>query len=389
MTPWAPVPLALNDDPRVRLRTPVEQLTLVRLYLIARGADIVPMPPLRAGEAAHAVWRRLWGAETADAVGQLVEAGLVLVEPAGLRLALATGARSGAPRAMAAHDLGERADASVEVTPETIAARTRKLRHVFTHRAGELVDVDPGLSWEAWLATDHGRETYARRVLGHNKTARPRNASGTFRGRSDGTTGTPQERHGNGHRNAPPVLSETSGIEEKEREKRERNATGTERGTERNGTPQERSDGTLLAALQSAAAGRATLTGALAIEQEFGHLLERHRLTADEIERAAKAFEDPSAWWPRGKNPAPKHVTLNDLAGFRGDSGFEWRAVSALVAHVRASKRTAPKPSPLPAAPARGPVVTAEETRRLLEASRGARRDSSPPIAAAAPGGTP
>ena len=70
MSHWAPVPLAVNDDPRVRLRSPVEQLALVRLYLIARGADLVAMPTC--GEAPYAVWRRLWGAEMADAVGALV-----------------------------------------------------------------------------------------------------------------------------------------------------------------------------------------------------------------------------------------------------------------------------------------------------------------------------
>jgi hypothetical protein len=256
--------------------------------------------------------------------------------------------------------------------PDVVAARLRKLKFVFKAREGELADVPAGVTWEAWIETPEGLAVYARRVLGQGKTERARGAGGTFLRssgtrsdgttgtRSDGTTGTPSERHGNGQRNAPPKLSETSSLVEKEREE------GAER--QRNGTERNAS-GTIhrnaLDALRTAAAGRATLTGAATLERELAEVLARHALTPAELERTRAAFDDPAAWWPKGKNPAPTHVTLNDLAGFRGDAGYEWRALSALVAHVRSKARRAPAPSTVarPVAPA-SPRASREEVRR-------------------------
>jgi hypothetical protein len=59
-------------------------------------------------------------------------------------------------------------------------------------------------------------------------------------------------------------------------------------------------------------------------------------LSSDEIEDMGAALANPSAWWPPGKKSAPKHVTLRDLAGWRGDDGaHDWTPLVALVAHVR------------------------------------------------------
>lgn len=375
MTQWAPVPMEVLDGPLVRLRPHVEQLALVRLYLTARGADFVPMPPLQVGEAPHAVWRRMWGSEMADAIGKLVETGLVSVEPVGLRLTIATGMRgrsgSGGSAPLDASD--ERAERE-EPSAEVIAARTRKLKFVFKNRTGELAGLDASLTWEAWLATSEGREVFARRVLGLGEATRERNATGTFRRRSDerscGSIGTPQERHRNGQRNAPLTSSETSSLKENEREKRgeerhrngtERNATGTASGTA-TGTHHRNA----LDDLRAASVGRATLTGTATLEQEFGAMLSRHALTADEVTRAGDAFNEPGAWWPKGKNPAPTHVTLNDLAGFRGDAGYEWRPLAALVAHVRARKGAvrAPASTTAPRAPVDHAALVAEEEAR-------------------------
>lgn len=367
---WAPVPLAVNDDPRVRACSPVEQLALVRLYLIARGADVVLMPPQRTGEAPHAVWRRIWGAETADAVGGLVTTGLVAIEPAGLRLVIATSMRS-APRPASAE--AAPADSGNATTAELIASRTRKLRFVFNNRTGELSDVAASLSWETWLATDHGQTVYARRVLGHAETTRSRNATGTFRGRSDGSTGTPQERHGNA--SGTPIgtgraRSEESSFTEEEKERERENA----RGTERNGTPAERNGterhGNALDALRDAAAGHATLTGTATMEQGACALLARHALSADEVARMGAALATPAPWWPKGKNPPPQHVTLNDLAGFRGDDGHEWRPLAALVAHVRTKRGARPAVS-IVRAP--DPVVTPEEHAKQRAGFRAVR----------------
>ncbi len=56
----------------------------------------------------------------------------------------------------------------------------------------------------------------------------------------------------------------------------------------------------------------------------------------------ADALGSPAAWWPPGKRTAPKHVTLRDLAGWKGADGEpEWAPLSALVGHVRA-KATPP-----------------------------------------------
>lgn len=384
MTHWAPVPLAINDDPRVRLRPVVEQLTLVRLYLIAKGADLVPMPPLRS-EAPHAIWRRMWGGEMAEAIGLLVEAGLVTVEPVGLRLALPTGMRAaapqgGPPRYLAGGGPGGAAEGAEEHSvppPSVVAARTRKLKFNFNGREGELAIVPAGVTWEAWIETPEGLEVYARRVLGQGKTERARGAGGTFQRssgtRSDGTTGTPSEHHGNGQRNAPPKLSETSSLVEKGREER-----GTERhrnGTGRNATGTDHRNA--LDALRAAVAGRATLTGAASLEQEFAGLLTRHALTGEELARVGVAFEDPSAWWPKGKNPAPAHVTLNDLAGFRGDAGYEWRAVAALVGHVRAPRRTPAAARPRAGAPPPPPPPSARAGEEAVRAA--ARAVNAPP----------
>lgn len=383
MSGWAPVPTDLNDDARVRVCSPVEQLTLVRLYLTARGRNHVPMAPLRTGESAPAVWRSIWGSEMALAIGRLVEAGLVLVEPTGLRLVITTNLRGvpsggeGGPVSGGESFYSTGAtDGGTTAQREALAARTRKLRFVFKNRTGELAEVDPSLSWESWLESDHGRAVYARRVLGHGETGRSRGPSGTFQ-RTTGTpaersSGThhgnvpvvPAERHGNATGTLAPLSSETSSSEEKERERDARDTHhGNASGTARNGTgtPAERNaTGTVqrnaLDDLREAAGSNATLIGAPTFERELLAMLTRLNLTLDELRAVGSALAKPSDWWPPGKTAAPKHCNLKHLAGYHDKSGaYEWGPLLALVSHVRghAATKTRTKPAAPPPIPSR------------------------------------
>ncbi len=389
MTPFGPVSLALLHDLRMRSLSWAERGVLHHLSLVAGVSPDGATVHLdrRAGEAEVASWSRALGADGAAIVGRLVELGLLSTCHEGLRLVLVARPApvASAPRAAAEEWQGKPSDSPA-------AERARNDRKKFKARVSPFSRVPADLSWEAWLATDEGEAFLAKRAEqfhGYGEWAVPHTGTtpsvpptgtategGTYR---PGTAPVP-----------PPSLPPHTPLSFPE--KKEEEGGGTASG----GTAQNGGTGTApqvppLVALRDAVGGRATLTGALAIEVELSRLLERHALTPDEIKRAGAAFEDPSAWWPRGKNSAPRHVTLNDLAGFRGDDGYEWRALAALVAHVRASKRTTPKPVTAPARPTTtSRVMTAEETRRAIEASRGARRDSSPPAPIAAPvGGSP
>lgn len=107
----------------------------------------------------------------------------------------------------------------------------------------------------------------------------------------------------------------------------------------------------LLDAFRDATGSRATLVGNMAEERGLADMLARLAPTAAEVMAMGVALGEVAAWWPQGKRPAPKHVTLRDLAGFRGKDGSpEWGPLSALVAHVRAKSRPVDRKAALAAA---------------------------------------
>lgn len=111
----------------------------------------------------------------------------------------------------------------------------------------------------------------------------------------------------------------------------------------------------------------------MAEERGLADMLARLALTAAEVTAMGAALGEVAAWWPQGKRPAPKHVTLRDLAGFRGADGSpEWGPLSALVAHVRAEAQRAER---LERAERRAPtqavtLPTPEEAQRLVDEAR-------------------
>ena len=327
MSHWAPVPLAVNDDPRVRLRSPVEQLALVRLYLIARGADLVAMPTC--GEAPYAVWRRLWGPEMADAVGALVEAALVAVEPAGLRLTITTGMRAAAAP-------GRPVEAASAASSEAAGA-VAKLRALFSkHKLRSAADRD------AWLKTDHGRRSIERLGITEAEAAEVVARTGSAPGRfgNSRTAVTAGVTVSNRNRIDGDNLSVTAAVTSlpshtlpSEKEEREEEVTAREAAvTDCSNPVTERGS---FATLQERAAPVADLFGGGEIDASA--LLVRMAVTAAEVDAMAAALARPSEWWP-DRRRVPVRTTLNDLLGFRGADGYDARGLTALVAHVRARK---------------------------------------------------
>lgn len=327
MSHWAPVPLAVNDDPRVRLRSPVEQLALVRLYLIARGADLVAMPTC--GEAPYAVWRRLWGAEMADAVGALVEAALVAVEPAGLRLTISTGMRVAAAP-------GRPVEAASAASSEAAGA-VAKLRALFSkHKLRSAADRD------AWLKTDHGRRSIERLGITEAEAADVVARTGSAPGRfgNSRTAVTAGVTVSNRNRIDGDNLSVTTAVTSlpshtlpSEKEEREEEVTAREAAVTDGSNPV--TDRGSFATLQERAAPVADLFGGG--EVDASALLVRMAVTAAEVDAMAAALARPSDWWP-DRRRVPMRTTLNDLLGFRGADGYDARGLIALVAHVRARK---------------------------------------------------
>ena len=125
-------------------------------------------------------------------------------------------------------------------------------------------------------------------------------------------------------------------------------------------TPQSR---TLLDDLRTATGARATLVGTLAEERGLADMLARLSPTPDEVRAMGVALGASASWWPQGKTPAPKHVTLRALSGFRGADGQpEWGPLAGLVAHVRA-KGVAQRVRPLPRPVVDDGGVTEEDIR--------------------------
>ena len=366
---YAQVPLALLSNPRVRDLPPSAELTLFRLYLHAAlcssTRDTIPLP--RGVAYAQAV-RTLVG-EHVDRMDALVSAGLVAYEADALRLTLtpstphdAQPSRAEAP-AEAPTPAGKPSD-----TPA--AERARNDRKKFTRRLSPFAHVADGVVWESWIATPEGAAFVSERestFRGYRERAVPTAVpnAGTAPRYRPGTAPVPPPG------TALPSHTLPSGNAENKREEEDARGTavpppGTGTGTAQGTAPTP----SILSGLQAAAKG-ATLTGALAMEREANATLARITppLTADEIEDMGAALANPFAWWPPGKKAAPKHITLRDLAGWRGDDGaHDWTPLMALVAHAREEDDDGyiNRPDP-PRPPQYVKILQGDEITRALE----------------------
>ena len=156
MTPWAPVPLSLLFDLRVRPLSWAERGVLHHIHLIAAASPhgITAAVEKRTGEADATAWKRALGEDGATHLGRLIEGGWFTICPAGVRVATtptqtAPRAPAGAPTTRGDTHHAEMSEGAHAATPDA-AARLRKLRYAFKHRLGEFAQVDPATSWEAW-----------------------------------------------------------------------------------------------------------------------------------------------------------------------------------------------------------------------------------------------
>lgn len=383
----APVSLALLHDLRVRPLTWAERGVLHHLSLLAGLSPDGATVPIdhRAGEADVAAWTRALGAEGAQLVGRLVEMGLLARCPEGLRVAFVAHAAAQAAVESDSWDGGP-FEWQGKPSASPVAQRARNDRALFGKRVKGWGHIPPGVTWEQWVVTAEGeafvvaRESVPR-FAGYRAWVTPRGNAGNTQGVTPGVTpqgNTPLARASDSQ-NSPSFQGES----EKKRgtQTREGTAGVTPQGNTGGNTTRVTPPASALDALRDASAGHATLTGATALEREAAEVLSRHTLTETDLARAAAAFADPSAWWPRGKNPAPKHVTLNDLAGFCGERGYEWRALAALVAHLRQRKAVRRFPPVAPAEPPVAPPLpppraTSADARRALAAIK---TPSAPP----------
>ena len=370
MTPWAPVPLSLLFDLRVRPLSWAERGVLHHIHLIAAASPdgITAAVEKRTGEADATAWKRALGEDGATHLGRLIEGGWFTICPAGVRVA--TTPTQTAPRAPAEAPTkrgdthhAEMSEGAHAATPDA-AARLRKLRYAFKHRLGEFAQVDPATTWDAWAASECGREAITRRVT-NPPTTRERNASGTFQGRSVDATersgnvpGTPQnaterttERLRNGSRASENALEEENKREEP-RNATERSVDTTERTTERSVVGSANADidpAEVLARMRKASGGivadgiGAGATELVAVKRALGVMLGRGA-TLDGIIASTKHLTH-GHWTQKAKRSA---VTAGRLVEER-----EGRAsvLGELLAESRVCERCNPPRDPLAAPP--------------------------------------
>lgn len=382
MTPYGPVSLALLHDLRVRPLSWAERGVLHHLSLLAGVAPdgVTVHIDRKVGEAEVSAWARALGVEASAIIGRLIEVGLLVPCDVGVRVTLAARDSARASGLPAQHSVPPPPMQPAGKPSESpAAARARQDRSLFGRRMKQWSTVPAGITWESWIATEEGRAHVVVREATHpGYAARVTPLGGvTSQGHTPGS-----------HRVTPlghtPSLSPQTphSLGKTEEEESKEGHTGSHPVTPSGGVTQpghtQGSHGVAsLDALRAAASGYASLNGAAALEQQLGEVLGRHALSTDEITAAGRAFAEPARWWPKGKNPAPRHVTLNDLAGFRGESGYEWRALAALVSHVRSLPRAAPLPAaPSKPAPARA-LPIAEVNRIAREAAEKARAQRS------------
>ena len=387
----APVSLALLHDLRVRPLPWAERGVLHHLSLLAGLSEDGATVHIdqRPGEADFAAWARALGDEGARLVGRLVEMGLLLIVPDGLRVVFA--ARSApTPQPSPASPM----DWQGKPSESPAAQRARDDRSWFRRRIKQFARVPDGMSWETWLETTDGLAHLASREITHagyrdwvTPSVTPLgHARDHDRSHPPGHTPVTPPGHtplARASESQIPPSCQGNPEEKRGAQTREGHTPVTPPGhtpvTPGGHTPRSHPPGHALDALRAASAGHATLTGATALEIEAGEILARHALTDADLARAEGAFADPSAWWPRGKNPAPRHVTLNDLAGFRGEQGYEWRALAALVAHLR-QRKAARRPTqpaapetpvaPPPPPPPRATLADAQRARAAIFAAK-------------------
>lgn len=381
MNLWGPIPLALLYDLRVRGLSWADRGVLHHLHLVASTSEdrqTIPLPP-RPGEASLAAWRRALGEDGAEAVGRLVQAGLLETTPAGLRTALQTATAS--PRSADAPDAPPR-PASPASGP------VERLRALFSKHKLQTADART-----AWLRTEHGRKTLDRLGLTEAEAlsvvARTGATGGRFGVNPAAVTAavTTEVTTGNGYRRAAVTTAVTSlpshtlpSEKDSEREGENSARAAVTDGDNRNpltavthgGNPAAVTDP--FGALQELAAPVADLFGGG--EVDASALLVRMGVTGAEAHAMAVALAKPSAWWPDRKS-APARATLSALLGFRTEEGYEARAMTALVAHVRAGATrhahaapTADRPPPS-LTPARAPdPAKVAAVRAALAAAR-------------------
>lgn len=355
---YATVALSLLYDLRVRGLSWAERGVLLHLYVLAAVApdrQTVALAGLP-GEASVVTWRRALGPEGADAVGRLVECGLVAVVPEGLRATL-QGAVAEALQE------GRRPVARVADVPEDGAAPPARdisraehnLREAFRrHRLTTAEDR------RAWLGTEAAQKILARNGLDLGSALDIVARTGVNRGRFGARTVITHGNHAGNHAgsHAEHAAAITHGDHAR---------TNDHRGVIAGG-PGEGFDP--LAALQVAGAPHADLMGGGELETGAAAFLVRARVHAAEVAPLAAALARPGAWWPKSAREAPKRVTLADLAGYHTADGYEFKPLAALVAHVRSAKPAARRVAEPSRDVPTGPVPRGADLTAAIAAAR-------------------
>jgi len=369
--PFAMVPAAILTDGRVASCPPLSRLLYHEMYLravLGPGRDRIPLQP----GLPYATQVRFLVGDDTERLDKLIAAGAVALERDCLRIVLTVAALNAEARQRAAEggeveDTGIAASNEPEGPEDALAPRQKpsstktamRYRHdaaAFAKRAKGWSRIPRALTWPQWLATDEGATWTATRERAYpgytrwvTRVTLGGDTQGVTRGDARVTPGgdTPSETY---------VSSENS--EEEKKEKREGDAGDTPRVTpSRKASPHRVTPpegDTLLGVLRGLVGSRASLVGSHTLETDLLRLLEKHTLTHDELRSMADAVAAPEKWWP-SRNNVPKYVTLNDLAGFCNAGAYEWKALAALVGHVRSTserrEKTRAKSPPLPALP--------------------------------------
>lgn len=343
MIQWGAVSFAHFFDTRMVGLSWADRGVLYHLALIASTAEdgATVLFQQRPGEALAATWTRALGEGGAASVGRLIEQGLLVLCPEGLRIVLRAERHGKAPAVGDAWVVPssdtERPQGAVTTrgkpSASKAAQRARNDRAKFATRSAPFKDAPEGVKWDAWVATAEGRAFVELRDLefpGYRAWVTPQgNAVGNTPGNAWVTPlgNTPPEK-----------TSSSENSEEEKREEGEGNAVPTAQVTPLGNTPKV----TPLDMLRDAAGAAASLHGNPDLERGLLDQLTRRKLTDDVLRAMGAALATPGAWW-RGKG-APEYVTLTDLAGYCDHGVYAWKALDWLVAH--ASKRTRPASPP-------------------------------------------
>lgn len=348
MTFYAPVPLSLLYSLRVRPLSWAERGVLHHLYALAGASpDGVTIEiEKHHGEADVTAWTRALGAEGAVILGRLVEDRFFEIVHQGLRVTILSKA------VQAPQEPGRTRPASVppprSVKPSETPAgrRERNDRADFDARHGATFGrVAAGVSWVEWLQSDDAAEHLAMREVTHPgyraivagvvaRGVAPPSAGGSAPVAPPGSAPlspphTPplspkNKREERGEGSAPPVAPSAGGV-----------------------AP----PGSALDTLREAAGSSASLHGNPELERQLTDQLARRNLSAEVLRMMGTLLATPKEWWRRGT--APEIAALTDLAGFCGETGYDWKPLDWLV--TCAIKRTSRAAKPAPVAPVKIP----------------------------------